>query len=60
MVGGRHALGCEQLSRRGLFDSAHPPNRVGAGLTPAPPTPPGVRDRTGRFARLPGDGGMGQ
>jgi hypothetical protein len=25
-------------------------DRVGAGLTPAPPTPPGVRVRTGRFA----------
>ena len=24
--------------------------RVGAGLIPAPPTPPGVRVRTGRFA----------
>ncbi len=23
-------------------------NRVGAGLTPAPPTPPGMRVRTGR------------
>jgi hypothetical protein len=25
-------------------------HRVGAGLTPTPPTPPGVRVRTGRFA----------
>jgi hypothetical protein len=25
-------------------------NRVGAGLTPAPPTPPGMRVRTRRFA----------
>lgn len=32
-------------------------DRVGAGLTPAPPTPPGVRVRTGRFARHPGSGG---
>jgi len=27
-----------------------PGNRVGAELTPTPPTPPGVRVRTGRFA----------
>ena len=32
-------------------------DRVGAGLTPAPPTPPGVRVRTGRFAWRPGNGG---
>jgi hypothetical protein len=32
-------------------------NRVGAGLNPTPPTPPGVRVRTGRFAWRPGDGG---
>ena len=25
------------------------PNRVGAGIEPAPPTPPGMRVRTGRF-----------
>ena len=25
------------------------PNRVGAGVEPAPPTPPGMRVRTGRF-----------
>jgi hypothetical protein len=34
-----------------------PGYRVGAGLTPAPPTPPGVRIRTGRFAQHPGNGG---
>ena len=32
-------------------------DRVGAELTPTPPTPPGVRVRTGRFARHPGSGG---
>jgi hypothetical protein len=26
-------------------------HRVGAELTPTPPTPPGVRVRTGRFAQ---------
>jgi hypothetical protein len=35
-------------------------NRVGAGLTPAPPTPPGVRVRSGRFASRPGNGGKGR
>jgi hypothetical protein len=33
-----------------------PPNRVGAGLTPAPPTPPDVRVRIRRFASHPGNG----
>ena len=28
-------------------------HRVGAGLTPAPPTPPDVRVRIRRFARIP-------
>ena len=32
-------------------------NWVGAGLTPAPPTPPDVRVRIRRFARHPGSGG---
>ncbi len=32
-------------------------NRVGTGLIPAPPTPPGVRVRTGRFALHPGSDG---
>ena len=36
--------GCRSPRRR-------PPNRVGAGLAPAPPTPPGMRVRTGRFAQ---------
>jgi hypothetical protein len=31
--------------------------RVGAGLTPAPPTPPDVRVRIRRFASCPGGGG---
>src|SRR4029450_7027441 len=34
-----------------------PPDRVGASLTPAPPTPPGMRVRTGRLASLPGERG---
>jgi hypothetical protein len=32
-------------------------DRVGAGLTPAPPTPPDVRVRIRRFASRPGGGG---
>jgi putative transposase len=32
-------------------------DRVGAGLTPAPPTPPDVRVRIRRFASHPGNGG---
>ncbi len=32
-------------------------NRVGAGLTPAPPTPPDMRVRIRRFASRPGNGG---
>ena len=32
-------------------------NRVGAGLTPAPPTPPDMRVRIRRFASRPGGGG---
>jgi hypothetical protein len=30
-------------------DGMSPANRVGAGIEPAPPTPPGMRVRTGRF-----------
>ena len=59
----------EQFGRRGLRSKrpADMPlstsplnvfiNRVGAELTPTPPTPPGVRVRTGRFAQHPGSGG---
>lgn len=36
------------------------PNRGGAGLTPAPPTPPDVRVRIRRFASRPGNGGRGR
>src|SRR2546428_13897468 len=34
-------------------------NRVGAGLNPAPPTPPDMRVRIRRFAAPPGSGGRG-
>jgi len=36
--------------RRSVFPTC-PPNRVGARLALAPPTPPGMRVRTGRFAQ---------
>jgi signal transduction histidine kinase len=43
---------------RTVASSVCPPNnRVGAGLTPAPPTPPDMRVRIRRFASRPGNGG---
>ena len=33
------------------FSTEATPNRVGAGCYPAPPTPPGMRVRTGRFRK---------
>ena len=46
----RHVLAA---GRRRAGDRS-PDNRVGAGVTPAPPTPPDVRVRIRRFASAPG------
>jgi hypothetical protein len=48
---------CALVVRRLCQFSGRLGNRVGAGLTPAPPTPPDVRVRIRRFATHPGNGG---
>jgi hypothetical protein len=49
--GRREAPGVARRCRLTLVSSRPPSNRVGARLALAPPTPPGVRVRTGRFAQ---------
>ena len=51
-----HVAPCEH-GLEYLLDRLLSVNRVGAGLTPAPPTPPDVRVRIRRFAWHPGNGG---
>jgi len=46
-----HSVAICERHYAGIFEDYDPANRVGAGLAPAPPTPPGMRVRTGRFAQ---------